>query len=1517
MWLSFPLASSQTHCSQSRGTRHTVAARLALLGLLLLVPRGWGQEIGGDQGERVIDLVSATPAAANPFAAVLHTSEEAGTLLRRAEEGVERQDWKLAIDSLQRMIELPGEHILDRGGHVFESAGRVAQRRIAALPEPGLRAYRFVHDGEAAALLAQAVAQHDAALLRTVVDRFLLAAAGDEAAVTLADWLIDGGRFTEAANMLQWLQAVYPDSDLPAWLLEARLAVCRGYLGQPEQAGELLARAEAALPPGSDRARVQERLAQLHRWLASGIADGAGTRPPGSRVPPVQIDFPPELDWRVGLPVELPGEGLSSLQQQAEERELLPVGETATDGRVLLAKGGSTLLAIDVETFTPRWESASSTAAMEEPGRASGAGLIITTDRRPVGDAESDPLFVSLFMDGVGSQVGVAEGLALTIEWPRGAPTPTRLWGPDGRPAARGMRYDTMGASPNRLAAYELATGRLAWASDAASDEGLLAGVQFLSVPVAAGEHLLGVCRVADDLYAVLLDPATGRLVKHLYLCGTGGGPFNALYPNTPCVAAGLAYVPTGRGVLVAIDLADHTVRWASRYDPVAVKTSGTSWQPSPPLALADGVLLAPEDADQLFCFDPTTGEIRWAVPRGRMMYVLAASGDRVWLAGEEVRALDAATGEEVWAAPAGRPTGRGVLAGDTLYLPTQGGLVALAADTGRRRDVAQPPDPAWLGNLFVAAGATFSLSAGEVRKFPDLHHAYPDVLARHRAAPAAGDTAIRLAWLELLRQRPRAALEALTQVPPQYEQEDAHRYDHLVHLRVKAMLELAALEQTEAEEASRLLEQARASARSSQDGIASAMALGEHYLRRDRVLDACLQYLELVLGAEGDELVHEGPGFERLARIQAAQRLATSAERLPQTDADRLAEHIRERLTDATARRDEGLLTSMAETAACGGASHEAAMTLGAWAASGSRFEQAESRFAYVLRDTGDPRLQAEAAARLAMVYLQPGELHRPLEAVGLIDRLAGDLATVELPAEILAAGEAGRLPAAQAAVRLRRLVDPKLLAEQRAAMEPVKLPGRPGRSVLAVHSDNRPIAVRGERPPSLADRFLLLGGENQIEARAAADGRLLWTTQLLLLGELAVQSEVDAEQRNAPVIRVRRGPTTAARGAVDGQTFILNSPQGLHAVGLITGRRLWSRRFEPPATSSQEAAGSDAWLWTEGGYVASVDSRGRLEVATAEAGHRVIWRRSNPQRWWYWVRIRGSTVVAIDPDLEQVDLFQLDDGTHRGFCRFRQSPEKVSLTLFDEVICGPVLGNEVAAVELATPGIERWRLAMPADLCQIFKPAPDLLAVSDRAGRLTLVDPQSGRRILETRVNACAEGVTDGVVQNGILYVCGFQVRPWGPPDQDDPPPTSGRDRGLDFARQRWGVAAIRLSDGTVLWQTADIGPRSFLNAEVLRAADGLVPVVVHRPRGGPGRVAAPDQATGDVDVTRRSAGTLEVTLLSKVDGQQVGETVTVDLPDDPAAGLVADVRVWPEAIDVVIGSIRVRLPMTGPVR
>ena len=98
----------------------------------------------------------------------------------------------------------------------------------------------------------------------------------------------------------------------------------------------------------------------------------------------------------------------------------------------------------------------------------------------------------------------------------------------------RGGPLGAGNTQPNYVVAYSPATGEALWTSDTSSGPAALGPVEFMSVPIAVNRLLLAPCRVNADLYVVLLDPATGKIVRHVYLCSTGGGPFDSLYARMP-----------------------------------------------------------------------------------------------------------------------------------------------------------------------------------------------------------------------------------------------------------------------------------------------------------------------------------------------------------------------------------------------------------------------------------------------------------------------------------------------------------------------------------------------------------------------------------------------------------------------------------------------------------------------------------------------------------------------------------------------------------------------------------------------------------------------------------------------------------------------------------------------------------------------------------------------------------------------------------------------------------------------
>jgi hypothetical protein len=173
-------------------------------------------------------------------------------------------------------------------------------------------------------------------------------------------------------------------------------------------------------------------------------------------------------------------------------------------------------------------------------------------------------------------------------------------------------------------------------------------------------------------------------------------------------------------------------------------------------------------------------------------------------------------------------------------------------------------------------------------------------------------------------------------------------------------------------------------------------------------------------------------------------------------------------------------------------------------------------------------------------------------------------------------------------------------------------------------------------------------------------------------------------------------------------------------------------------------------------------------------------------------------------------------------------------------------------------------------------------------------LVDPRTGKRhMAPVRVQACAEGVVDGTLENGILYVCGFKKRSSGAADAD---------------QQRWGLAAIRAADATVLWDRGDLGPRPCLDQDVLESAANAIPVAVLMPANEGNR-----QFHGGVRAG--AGGRLELSLLDKATGKSIGEKIGAPVDAEAGAARILSVQVRPGEVQVTAGTARMLFPFESP--
>jgi len=981
----------------------------------------------------------------------------------------------------------------------------------------------------------------------------------------------------------------------------------------------------------------------------------------------------------------------------------------------------------------------------------------------------------------------------------------------------------------------------------------------------------------------MLLDPVTGRCERRIYLCGTGSGAFDSLYTLMPCITDGIVYIPTGRGMLIALETPTWSVQWAVRYESENNDALNTGWLPTPVIAVADVVLLAPGDADKLFCFDRSTGALRWHINRGDYLYLLGATDHHAWIAGNSIKMLDLENGKTLWEKPCSQPTGRGVIADERIYLPTINGLAAFHADTGDEIPIEQPITPITLGNLLAWDSALYSLTNLRVSKFPDLNMGYQKAVAQQAADPSNPTKTIRLAWMEYLKNRPSEALALLENLPRQLKENKQQQYHDVIHLQVLCMLDEAAKYDDSPAKALELLRHAQSIALTDEDAITSSLALGDFYYHQNKFLDACQQYLSLALSEQGDYIMAQDSGIERQTLITANQRIADISNQLSEDDRASLNHFIRTWMDHAAVNFDEQSLTRLTRCLAMPEWTGQAELLLGNWAKDDLRYEKAENHYQQVLRICPSTRCMAEAAARLATIYLEPDDLHLPLAASKLLDRLSEEFAEVELPANLVNPEERSpkTIPAAQVASELRQRIDSDTLAYHQSAVEPVEIK-QLDKPAETIYQNARLLSVRGPRSEPLIDKQLLLVENNKVEAHSLSRNELLWPAELRLLGEFSVETE---DLRPIPYgLRANRNQTyQLARGVIDGQSLMVNSEYGIHAIGLLTGRRLWSQQFDPPHFSRLPLSGSDTWIWAHNGYVISVDARHQIKVARVNDGNHILWRCKMPDHNWFAIRARGDHLVAVDSELEKVDVFHLEKARYLGMCRFQQNFEqirKTNLSLFDDVICGPVSVHQITARNLANPGIERWRLSVPNELSQIFKPTPDLLAVTDHSGHIKVIDPNNGKIMMSANVSqACSNGITEGVLENNILYVYGYQTR---------------FESSTDYDKQKRGLAAIDFTTGKIIWQISGIPARTYMSADIMRACTNVIPLAELLPNQGAN--------------SKRDFDQIRLNLIDKSTGQPVGEAISAPIKDSNA-GYIYEVQVRPDCLIVISNTSHLR--------
>jgi len=639
--------------------------------------------------------------------------------LRQAEELLARKRYGEAVRLLGGILDEPEDFFFqpDPNGPVHRSLKTEAQRLLGTMPREGRQLYELQFGAEARRMLDEALTQGDPDRLAEVTRRFFHTEAGYEAAFLLGVYYYDRDQPLAAAHALARLHdEAAAESFEPT--LSLLVAACWARAAETQETDwardEMRRKAEAVLEELRRRRpedsawvggrRVPLRSAEgatLQTLLARRGGPGAERDGPSGQWLMRRGDAARSSTARGGAPLlsllwsvptsdyPLAETVLGELGQRQAERgtailsELFPL---AVDN-VVLMRSLRTLLAVDLETGKRLWE-----VPVDDP-MAYALGFAEQYQRPPAEWAAQlaqrawrDSIWGSITSDG--TRVFSVEDLGFT------AP----ISGPDFLMVGnRRVPNPAWPRSYNRLAAYDVQTGKLVWELGGKPGEDALpeAGSFFLGPPLPLSGRLYQLAERRGEERLLAIEAASGRVLWSQQIALVDQSIDQATRRRTaaltPSFADGILLCPTANGAVVAVELATWSLLWGFPY-PQQIMTNRPHIviQPHPPfdasatnwtddsLILADGrVLVAPSDSPSLHCLSLLEGKPLWQISRAGDLYVACVESGRVVLVGpRRIRAVHLADGSPAWDARVvelpeeSLPSGQGFASHGQYYLP-------------------------------------------------------------------------------------------------------------------------------------------------------------------------------------------------------------------------------------------------------------------------------------------------------------------------------------------------------------------------------------------------------------------------------------------------------------------------------------------------------------------------------------------------------------------------------------------------------------------------------------------------------------------------------------------------------------------------------------------------------------------------------------------------------------------------------------------------------------------------------
>lgn len=596
---------------------------------------------------------------------------------------------------------------------------------LSRMPPEALREYRRTADGTFEVWYRQAAAEHDREKLTRLVEGGAASSWADEALWLLGEWAIQDG--DPAAARSHWLRLL-PAPGGDTWWGAADCSF---------EEPAVLARLVLASILEGDIARAERELQEFTSKFGTKSGRFGGRETAYATV-------------------------LQDLLREVRGRPLPPV---AADWPTFAGDDArSKVLPQAFEIVRPKWR-----ASLPPPPVGTINAWIQPAGMRSGTEPADAPL--SYFAAAADDSVWVATPRQI-LAWE--ARTGKPLWGLDG-PAVvdfaepglmEGLPYNTLGparfsctiagrrlfarmglpvtVSPtltgggevpeNFLVCVDLAgQGRLVWKATPPDREWAFEGP-----PLVHDGNVYVLLRRSDvpsQVYLACYSADRGESRWQRFLCAADSPGRGLLYEMDhllPTLHGDTLYVSTNLGCVAAVSAGTGNIRWLTTYPRISrgdlSRNEIFRFRSPSPCLYHNGVLyLAPRDSRYVFALDAANGQVLWwsETELEGVTYLLGLVGDRLVASGDRLYLLETMgpnTGEVSLVWPDGKEpmgVGRGLIAGNRIYWPTEDAIYVFDVSAGRPvKVVSLEPWGLKAGNMAFGGDTLFLVGATEIAAF-------------------------------------------------------------------------------------------------------------------------------------------------------------------------------------------------------------------------------------------------------------------------------------------------------------------------------------------------------------------------------------------------------------------------------------------------------------------------------------------------------------------------------------------------------------------------------------------------------------------------------------------------------------------------------------------------------------------------------------------------------------------------------------------------------------------------------